>query len=79
MNIDERLDLDNYIIDLSKKFPKNNDDAYLFIRAKKSTDELFYSCIADDTLSCEMVLTIALNNKEFREMIETVVTTLNNK
>lgn len=39
--IDDRLDLDNAMGEIAKKFPQNEDDFLFFFRGKVSTGELF--------------------------------------
>jgi len=38
-NIDSRLDLDNFMRDVQKNFPKNDDDYFMYMRGKHSTRE----------------------------------------
>ena len=47
-NINNRLDLDNQMMEVANDYPKNDDDYFFYIRGKNSTQEFFFA-VASET------------------------------
>jgi hypothetical protein len=63
-NIDDRLDLDNYITDIVLKFPKNETDSLFYIRVNSETGDLCFLEAGSYQHLGAALYTIALKNKE---------------
>jgi hypothetical protein len=67
--IDERLDLDNQMLKIAKSYPQNDDDYFMFIRGKNSTNELFLTSIGELHYFGKAIFKMAIDNENFKQEI----------
>lgn len=68
--LDHRLDLDNVIKKISKDFPKNEDDFFLFIRGKGSTNEIFAAMQGNEDLMIKAMTSVAIQEDKLAFLIK---------
>jgi hypothetical protein len=69
-NFDERIDLDNQMVEISKNFPKSEDDLLFYVRAKMSTNELFVLSKSNNLNLIIAFSNMANQNPEFKEILQ---------
>jgi hypothetical protein len=70
MNIDNRLDLDNYITEVINNFPKSNEDFIFYIRGNMVDGDLcFLSSSTYDNFG-NVLYSLAKNNELILEQIQ---------
>lgn len=68
--LDHRLDLDNVIKKISKDFPQNDDDFFLFIRGKGSTNEIFAAMQGNEDLMIQAITSVAIQEDKLHFLIK---------
>lgn len=76
--IDQRLDLDNYVKDCCQQVNDQElDQAIFFLRAKEETEELFVSFTGDAGLMSAAVASMMFQSDEFYNVIAEAIDTYN--
>lgn len=76
-NLNDRLDLDNYITDVVKNYPKNEDDYLFYIRGKNSTNELIFCSSGNAENFGLSLFNIATQNKVIMNELEILFEAIN--
>ena len=71
--IDQRLDLDNYIRKIVDEYPENDDDFIFFIRGKNSTDEFFVSAKGDISYLGMYLYIMSVNDEHLKEQLMSAI------
>lgn len=78
-DVNERIDLDNYLSEVVKNYPKNDDDYLLYIRGKNSTKELFIASCGEEHNLAYGLCNIAMQNNSIKNEIEAAYKVLKDK
>lgn len=70
-DLDQRLDLDTYMKDVAKAYPKNDDDYFFYFRGKDSTKEYFVATAAEHGKLGYILFNLSLQDEGIKEEILT--------
>ena len=64
-----QIELDNFMFEVQKDFPKTSEDVFLYIRAKTNSQHVGISIASEDQNMSLVLMAIAFQNEHFKKII----------